>query len=226
MELFKEMYTRASDQDQTIGTFRKTERPRVVYEELLDNVTSKNNLSSLAQYFLAPFILIEPNGILDIPATDEFVHDKIVREIAPHFCEKQKISIGNRVTIRLKSVRENSKAEFLNLLNRNEINAIVKDLFACENSNWGGSFTSKEYEVNLEAIEKKARQEIVSMWNFFERAFIQNGMEGQLVLIPSGWEFNESFKDRISIRAFAGVCNSMTVTVNCENEMISSVFID
>ncbi|WP_428912134.1 hypothetical protein [Niallia sp. Krafla_26] len=90
-------------------------------------------------------------------------------------------------------------------------------------SNWGEIFTSKEYRVNLDFVRKTTNHDILSMWDFFEHTFVQ--AYGGMAILPSGWLFDESFKERVAIQSFASVCNEMTVTVNSDNNMITSVLI-
>ncbi len=61
------------------------------------------------------------------------------------------------------------------------------------------------------------------MWDFFEHTFVQ--ANGGMAIIPSGWSFDESFKDRIAVQALARVCKEMIVTVNIENNLITSILI-
>ena len=47
---------------------------------------------------------------------------------------------------------------------------------------------------------------------------------GGMAIIPSGWSFDESF-DRVAVQSFASVCNEMMITVNSENNFITSILI-
>src|SRR5699024_11187376 len=111
--------------------------------------------------------------------------------------------------LRVQNVRESSKTQFLDQLNNHRMNAIVNDIYANGSPCWRENFRSKEYHVNLEVVKKSIDNDILSMWNFFEHSFVR--AHGNLVILPSEWAFDESFKDRIAVQSFAGVCNSMTV---------------
>ena len=41
------------------------------------------------------------------------------------------------------------------------------------------------------------------MWDFFEHTFKQ--AYGGMAILPSGWSFDESFKDRKAVQSFASV---------------------
>lgn len=51
-----------------------------------------------------------------------------------------------------------------------------------------------------------------ALWRFFRHTFIQEA--GELILSPHNWPFDESFKDNLSIRSFASVCQSIRVSVD------------
>jgi len=225
LELFEEMYRENINQAQGIETVEKTERSRRIYEKLIIEKTNKQELSSISQYFIALFVLVDSNGILDIPDTNEFVHNEIVEEIAPHFDKTSKVISGDQAVIRLKNLQEKSKNQFLDLMNHQQLNPIVNDLYSTNKIKaWEGNFISKEYKVNLEAVEKQTGEDILLLWNFFNQTFVRTN--GHAVFLPNGWEFNDSFKDRIAVQAFASVCNSMTVIVNCEKNLIASILIN
>ncbi len=224
LDLFEEIRAKDYIQNPNLKFIKRVEPPKIVYEKLIVEEPYELQLSPLAQYFLAPFILIDSNGILDIPVMHNFIHDKVIREIAPHFNEISKVTSDNQVKLRLQNIRESSKTHFLNVFNNHRLNAIVNDIYGKGNTGWGGNFTIREYKVNLEAIIKSVEHDILPLWDFFKDSFVLN--TGYFVLIPSEWVFDESFKDRIAVRAFASVCNSMTITVNTENNTISSILID
>lgn len=224
MDLFEEIIREDFGQNPIIKMNEKNEHPKVVYEKLTVEEPFDQPISSLAQYFLAPFLLVDSNGIFDIPAVDKIIQDIVIKEIAPHFNKTVKVSYENQIIIRVQNVKESSKTHFLNLIKNHRVNAIVNDLYSKDPTNWEGNFTIKEYKVNLHAVKKSVENDILPMWNFFERSFVR--AYGDLVILPNGWVFDESFKARIAVQAFAGVCNSMTITVNQENKMISSIQIN
>lgn len=224
LDLFEEILSEEDIHNFEVEFNDNVEPPKVAFEKLVIDASSELIFSPLAQYFLAPFILIESNGILDIPFRSKFTYDKVLKEVATHFNKVIKITEDNQVTLSMQDVRESSKAYFLDLYNNNSLNAIVTDLFKNSSTGWGEIFPAKEYKVNLEGVEKLVDHDIVTLWSFFKETFIINN--GYFVLMPSGWAFDESFKDRIAVRTFAGMCNSMTITVNTESNTISSVFIN
>ena len=224
MDLFEEIVTNDIEQNPIIEIRKKNEYPKVVYEKFDIEELSGQQVSSIAQYLLAPFILVSSNGILDIPIVDDKTLDIIIKEIAPHFNKVVKITTNEKqAVIRLQHVREISKIHFMNLKESRKVNAIVNDIYSEGTSNWGEIFTLKEYRVNLELVRKTANHDILSMWDFFEHTFVQT--YGWMAIIPSGWSFDESFKDRVAVQSFASVCNEMTVTVNSEKNIITSILI-
>ncbi|MDH5160314.1 hypothetical protein [Heyndrickxia oleronia] len=220
MNLFEEIIEKHYDLNiETLDNIgRRT--PRMSSEKLEAKETN-DQPSSLAQYIMAPFILVDSNGINDIPVFDKISQEVVLEEIAPHFSELKKITIDDQLFIRVQNVKESSKNSFLNLVKNNRLNKIVNDIYSNRNSSWPPDrFIAKEYKVNLEIIEKSFEPDILVLWDFFKRSFIKEN--GFMSILPSGWTFDESFKDRIAVRAFASVCNSMEIVVNEDNNTISS----
>lgn len=224
MYLFEEIVTNDIEQNQIIEIREINEHPKVEYERLDIEAPFGKQISSIAQFFLAPFILVSSNGMLDIPIVDDKILDIAIKEIAPHFNKVVKITTNEKqVVIRLQDVRESSKIHFMNLKENRKVNAIVNDIYSEGTSNWGETFTPKEFKVNLDLVRKTANHGILSMWDFFEHTFVQ--ANGGMAIIPSGWSFDESFKDRVAVQTFASVCNEMMITVNSENNFITSILI-
>lgn len=194
------------------------------YERLDIEAPFGKKISSIAQFFLAPFILVSSNGMLDIPIVDDKILDITIKEIAPHFNKVERITTNEKqVVIRLQNVKESSKIHFINLKENRKVNAIVNDIYSEGTSSWGETFTPKEFKVNLDLVSKTANHDILSMWDFFEHTFVQGN--GGMAIIPSGWSFDESFIDRVAVQNFASVCNEMMITVNSENNFIISTLI-
>ena len=224
MYLFEEIVTNDIAQNPIIEIREKIKHPKVVYDRLDIEEPSGQQISSIAQYYLAPFILVSSNGMLDIPIVDDKTLDIVIKDIAPHFNKVVKITTNEKLTdIRLQNVRESSKIHFMNLKENRKVNAIVNDIYSEGTSSWGETFTPKEFRVNLDLVRKTANHDILSMWDFFEHTFVQT--YGGMAIIPSGWSFDESFKDRVAVQSFASVCNEMMITVNSENNFITSILI-
>ncbi|WP_428912133.1 hypothetical protein [Niallia sp. Krafla_26] len=116
MDLFEEIIINDIEQDPIIKIRENNEHPKVVYEKLDIDELSGQEISSIAQYLLAPFILVSSNGMLEIPIKDDRTLDITIKEIAPHFKKVVKSTIDEKqVLIRLQNVRESSKMHFLNL---------------------------------------------------------------------------------------------------------------
>jgi len=222
--LFEEIVTDDIEHNAIIEIRENNEQPKVEYERLDIEEPFEQQISSIAQYFLAPFILVSSNGMLDIPIGDDKTLDIVIKEIAPHFNKVVKITTNEKqVDIRLQNARESSKIHFMNLKENRKVNAIVNDIYSEGTSSWGETFTPKEFRVNLALVRKTDNHDILSMWDFFEHTFVQ--ASGGMAIIPSGWSFDESFKDRIAVQTFASVCNEMMITVNSENNFITSILI-
>lgn len=224
LDLFEEVNSEEYIQNSEVEFNENVEPPKIIFEEIIIKAPSELQLSPLAQYFLAPFILIESNGMLDIPVRTKFIYNKVVNEIAVHFNKVSKVTDDNQVTLSMQDVRGSSKTYFLDLYNSNSLNAIVTDLYRKSSSGWGGIFPIKEYKVNLRGVKKLVDHDILTLWSFFKETSVLG--TGHFVLMPSEWAFDESFKDRIAVRAFAGVCNSMTITVNTESNTILAILLD
>lgn len=222
MRLFNEL---SWEQFQDSGGPRRldnanNERPRI--ENIAPIDTSKQTLTSLVQFFLAPFLMSDPNVILHLPTCEPATYKKILDEIAPHFAQVRKVSWNDQIQVMLQSLKESSKAEFLRLLSNNEVNPIVHDLYKGKYTPHPSDFKTKFYQVNIENIPQSLDHEITQMWDFF-LSFIK--CNGDFVLLPNDWVFNEAFKDKEAVKAFAGVCNSMRVIVNEGNNKITSIYL-
>ncbi|MCP3773539.1 hypothetical protein NLX71_09470 [Paenibacillus sp. MZ04-78.2] len=223
MNLFDEIFQKDKEEICSINFISEQHRP--IFEEVTNINLADQQLSSIAQFFIAPFIYINPNGVLHIPIGKEFIYEKLIEEVAPHFERIRKVTSGEQVQVMLENVKETSKENFLSVFNTGNINAIALDLYANGSASLEtGSHTIKEYKVNLEAVTRTLGHDIVSIWNFFKHSFVQ--INGQLVLMPNNWNFDESFKDRITVQAFSSVCSSMTILVNTDNNLITSIFIN
>ncbi len=224
MDLFEEILSEEDIQNFEVEFNEKFEPPKVAFDKVIIEASSDLELTPLAQYFLAPFILIESNGVLDVPVKTKLIYDKVLEEVATHFKKVIKITEDKQVTLSMQDIRESSKAYFLDLYNNNSLNAIVTDVYRKSSSGWGGIFPTKDYKVNLGGVEKLVDHDIETLWSFFKETFVLD--TGYFVLMPSEWVFDESFKERIAVRAFAGVCNSMRITVNTDSNTISSILIN
>ncbi|WOV83068.1 hypothetical protein PGH26_08970 [Sporosarcina jeotgali] len=224
MNLFEEIQSNDNIETLDLEFNENSKPPKIVIEKLIVKKPCEQHLSPLAQYFLAPFVLIESNGVLDIPIMDRIIHDQVMEEIAPHFNGISKITADGQVMLSMQNVIESSTTQFINLLNNELLNPIVADVYGTSTAEWGGDFTIKEYKVNLDAVQKLVEYDVHSLWTFFKASFIS--ASGYFVVMPSEWEFDESFRERTAVQAFASVCNSMTITVNTETNTISSVLMD
>ena len=151
MYLFEEIVTNEIEQTPIIKVRENNEHPNVEFEKLNIDESSGQEISSIAQYLLAPFILVSSNGMLDIPIVDDRTLDKVINEIAPHFIKVVKITTNERqVVIRLQNVRESSKIHFINLKEENsKINAIVNDIYLEGTSRLGEKHSQQK---NIELI--------------------------------------------------------------------------
>ena len=100
MYLFEEIVIKGIEQNPIIEIRGINDHPKVEYERL----------DIEGSVFLAPFILVSSNGMLDIPIVDDKILDISIKEIAPHFNKVERITTNEQqVVIRLQNVRESSK---------------------------------------------------------------------------------------------------------------------
>ncbi len=131
MDLFEEIVTNVIEQNSIIKIRENNEHIKVEYDKLETGEPSGQEISSIAQYLLAPFKLVSSNGMLDIPIKDKKALDKAIKEIAPHFNKVVKITTnGEQVLIILQNIREGSKILFMNLKENCKVNAIVNDIYS------------------------------------------------------------------------------------------------
>ena len=149
MYLFEEIVTNDIAQNPIIEIREKVKHPKVVYDRVDIEELSGQQISSIAQYLLAPFILVSSNGMLDIPIVDDKTLDIVIKDIAPHFNKVVKITTNEKLTdIRLQNVRESSKIHFMNLKENRKVNAIVNDIYS-EGTSTGEKHS---HQKNLELI--------------------------------------------------------------------------
>jgi len=180
-------------------------------------------LSSITQFILAPFLFVGTDGEFSIPFQDTKTEEMILSEIAPHFHIVRKINSGNEHYLTVKGIKESSLNKFSQLVEEGKMNPIVEDLYSPRNRSWGGNFPSKEYRVNLDLINKSTKHEILNLWDFLKDTFLQ--ANDGMAIVPSDWSFDESFKEKVAVQSFAGVCEEMIVTINCETNKIASIYI-
>lgn len=209
-----------------------------VNQKPLENPTIENlifmekeggsTFSILSQFFVAPFIYLDKNGMHSIFFSDKLSYDTISKDIAYHFNTIQLINWGEYVEITLRSLKDESKKTFERMLNKGEISSFIIDFFKTEpaiitqpdNINTIAE-KYKEFEVNLDLIDPIKDDEIGIIWEFISSTYIN--ARGEYTFLPQNWIFNDNFKDLISIKAFASFCSSMYVTVDCRTNLILAV---
>ncbi|GIN39401.1 hypothetical protein [Heyndrickxia oleronia] len=134
MKLFEELI---KEDDLQINQINNIDiPPPKMSSEKFETKETSDQPSSLAQYIMAPFILVDSNGMNDIPVFDYVIKKLVLEEIAPHFSELKKIAIDHKMFIRVQNVKESSKNIFLNLIKNCRINQIVNDIYSGGNSSW------------------------------------------------------------------------------------------
>lgn len=222
MQLFEEIEVKDVGQNPVLQ-FRENREPPIIVKEEIKEVPHAERLSTLSQYFLAPFIFVSTNGILEIPIFHKEIEERILQELAPHFNKVTKIKIDNETQIKLQDIKDHSKLLFKKKVDNGKLNAIVSNIYSQGSIGGEGNFTIKMYKVNLHLVQKLNDYDILSIWDFFKHSIVR--AYGGFVILPMGWSFDDTFKERIAIQCFANVCNSMTVVVNENNNMISSVIL-
>lgn len=181
--------------------------------------------SILSQFFVAPFIYFDKNGMHSIFFSDKLSYNVILKEIACHFNKIQLINWGEYAEITFRSLKDESKKIFEILLKEGEISSYITDFFKTEpaiitqpnNIN----MVTKQYEVNLDLINPIESNEIGEIWEFITRTYIK--VRGEYTFLPQNWVFNDRFKDLTSIKAFANFCSFMYITVDCRTNLILAV---
>ncbi|UJF35542.1 hypothetical protein [Paenibacillus hexagrammi] len=202
MKLFEEIDpTQSDDEDSNSKKTIHINQARPQFENVVVNKSANQQLSSLAQFFIAPNILVDSNAIWHIPVSEEVIYNQVTKEIAPHFEKTSKVTNGNQVQIMLQNISESSRIMFMDLFSSNKINPIVLDLYSqATTSKQIMNNRVKSYKVNLQEVPRLIEHDIVHMWNFFESTFIKNGE--YLIMMPNNWKFDDAFRERISVQAF------------------------
>jgi hypothetical protein len=224
LALFEEITIKELNEELSVNQKPQTSVKKMIFEDIVVVNPASQGFTSLVQYFIAPFVLIDSNAVLHIPISTKLIFNRAINEIAPHFIKTQKVTVGNQVQIMFQNLKKESMENFRYLQQQQKINPIVRELYKNTQKVEAKTFETQIYKVNLNLVPKSLDFEILDMWNFFEQSFVQNN--GALMLFQNQWEFNDSFKNWVTVRAFSSVCNSMKITVNKESNLISSVFIN
>jgi|GEM_PF-6236478 len=218
MELFEEIQGIGGAEEDTgavsfIQVKQASVRPR--FEAVLADSLASGPMTALAQFFVAPIMWTDVHAVWHIPVREDGVYRQILCEIAPHFEKTTKVTTGEAVQVNLQGLREHSKSMFMSLVSDHRLHPIVEDLYARKaDDEQMPAGRTKSYKVNLQAIAAHLPQEHAfrELWDFFKHTFIHH--QEILILMPVNWTFDETFKDSVAIKAFAGVCTSMSVQVN------------
>ncbi|OPA75173.1 hypothetical protein BVG16_21445 [Paenibacillus selenitireducens] len=222
MELFEEIFHKQVDEEPAINSNKQEMiRPKIDRINAGDFDNNKE-LSPLCQFFIAQFISTDMNGVLYLPIVEEKYYRQIIEEIAPCFDMIRKVTKGNEVQIMLQTIKDNAKNKFLNLKVNNNLNPIVYDLYNKETNEKSYS-KIKRFNVTLDQISITNEYDIEGIWDFIYNTFME--LNDCVILMPNEWSFDSSFKDHIAVRAFASVCKSMQVTVDCDNNKIVAIIL-
>jgi hypothetical protein len=211
--------------DQVVNV--KFERPKI---ERLESYSQLNKLSLLSQFFLAPFFLKGPDGLLQIPISGKkILLETALDEIVPHFEKVNVIKLGGEIKeITMQNVKTNSRRLFEDLLVNDGLHLVVSDLYGkviIKNviGLQHAPFNAKEYKVNMSRIHPLAMPEFNEVWNIINDSFIK--INGHFGVMPSNWDFNESFSNHAFIQFLATIECSISVIVNTESNSIFCVLI-
>jgi hypothetical protein len=179
-----------------------------------------STMTALAQYFTAGSIWLTDNFSVGIPGHNEEVRRLIMEELASHFVDvKLCITEGEIETIYMQHVRPESKKLFADA--KTSVLPVMEDLYRHhEISEWRHEGRKKllYYTVNISALKPYDAADTQGLKTVLRKAYLDQGKE--FVLMPLGWLFDDSLRDSIALRFFAGFVPSLTLVIDSDSNQV------
>ncbi|UQZ87271.1 hypothetical protein SK3146_06568 [Paenibacillus konkukensis] len=172
------------------------------------------NVTPLAQFFLAPVALSEPDLVTPIPTPSSLSYNRFLEEIAVHF-NKIKVVYSGEIphTLMLSNLKDSSRLNIIGLHRRNELNPVVSELYGNLGLRPRGFMNKTIYmKLKKEYIPPVNVEQFDAAWNWLESSYAQN--DGYICLTPTNWMLSERLKENISLRYFVSRCKDIILVVD------------
>ncbi|MGN7170779.1 hypothetical protein ACTHSJ_33450 [Paenibacillus cellulositrophicus] len=188
----------------------------VKHTEIKIDRTINPIISNITQFFLFPSITMNLDSLY-IPVGNPLIENVISVHLMPHFEEavREETSDG-RIDISMRKLRPDSKIQIHDLLDSGQIHTYITDLYGHEYK-YQSIPAKKLYNVDMTQITPLKDAEFDQLWNFFKNTYLNR--QGVLGLLPTDWNFDESFKNHSLVRILADRCTLMNVFVSADNKI-------
>lgn len=146
----------------------------------------------------------------------------IIEEIVPHFYYPKAVFSNNQMKyIILQGLKEESMESFYELIETNQLQPQIKDLYA-GSSNGSPDFSNcKTFIINKEKLSPYYSSDFELSWSFLKRSFILQ--EGEFNILPNNWFLSDSLKENVTIRTFIRFCNEISLTIDMNTNKINII---
>ncbi|MCM3271032.1 hypothetical protein [Paenibacillus elgii] len=182
--------------------------------------SSGTNISQACQFIVAPFVFKEKDGVYQIPVGME--EKTIIEEIVPHFHYPKAVFSNNQMKyVILQGLKEESMESFYELIETNQLQPQIKDLYA-GSSNGSPDFSNcKTFIINKEKLSPYYSSDFELSWSFLKRSFILQ--EGEFNILPNNWFLSDSLKENVTIRTFIRFCKEISLTIDMNTNKINII---
>jgi hypothetical protein len=181
--------------------------------ERLTSSTKINKMSSFCQIFASLDVLLNEDGLLQVPTPNKIAISAIMNEVVPHYLDVKQIFFNGKLQqLNVRGLKEESKKIVEDLLT-NGIYPVIPDLYRTKGSSFRtGPTKVKYYSINQGLIDPLYIKETEKVRDFICCSFfIQNGF---ISIQPTGWYLEDELKNSITLRTFTTFAKQMVLVVN------------
>lgn len=183
------------------------------------NIVSKiSDITPTAQFFLGPYYS-EKNILTPIPAHYESTRMVLLREIAPHFNKTTEIKhiASNRIFMyNLIDVNTNSLAAFCELLEQNQLQQLIKDIYF---TSYGNPLLNEREEKQLayyklltNSFPVVSSETFNETWKFLHDTYLE--YQGYLAIRPTNWFKSEELANSPMLAYLNKKWNDIYLAIN------------
>ncbi|NOV00842.1 hypothetical protein [Paenibacillus planticolens] len=180
--------------------------------------SASNEISPIAEYYIAPFIFRVPEICIIIPLTHINLNDDALRQL---FCHFQNIHVvtskGTPVELRLENLKPRSKELFTLLLSEKKINPFVLDLYQFHGEHTSSGdykyvrFNNESVNPSYEdAINPIHIQEFDEICNHIKLIY----SDKKYVHHYPNWLFSDQLTNSIALSYFSTACKEVYLCVD------------
>ncbi|MBP1963506.1 hypothetical protein [Paenibacillus aceris] len=189
---------------------------------------ANNELSPIAEYYIAPFIFLVPEMCLIIPLTHINLNDDALRQLLCHFQSIHVVtSKGNPVELRLENLNPKSKEKFTLLMSENKINPFVLDLYQFHGVHTAsGDFKYVRFNQSInptyeDSIHSIHIQEFDEIWSHIRQIY----SEKKYVYLCPNWLFSDQLSNSIALNYFSTACKEVYLSIDNTTSHINGIIL-